>query len=446
MMVSVLNAQSAPINFETGGQGANWTWTVFENATNPPVQVMANPHSGGLNTSATVAQFTALVGGQPWAGCESMHGSDIGTFTFNSTNCTVKIMVYKNVISDVGIKFVSSSSASTGEIKVANTLINQWEELTFDFSSRIGETNDQIVVFPDFNLAGRTTDNVVYFDNVTFSPQTTIEGPAAPAPVPTYPASNVISLFSNSYSNATVDTWSAAWDMADVSDIQINGNDTKLYTNLTFAGIEFTSQTINASDMTHFHMDIWTPSATAMPNVFKVKLVDFGADGVWSGGDDVEHELVFDATTTPALISNAWISMDIPLASFAGLTTKSHLAQLIISGTLTTVYVDNILFRSQGTSSEDLTIPVASAVMNKIYPNPFRPDTTISYTLAKSANVSLKIYDVKGRLVQTLANGRMDANTYQQVWNAGNLNSGVYFARLSVDDKQVDVKRLVLMK
>lgn len=444
LMIISLNAQNAPINFETGGQGANWTWTVFENATNPPVQIISNPNPTGLNTSAHVAQFTALVGGQPWAGCESQHGADIGTFTFNSSNCTVKILVHKSVISDVGIKFASASGASSGEIKVANTLINQWEELTFDFSSRIGETNDQIIVFPDFNLAGRTTDNVVLFDNITFSAQTAIEGPEAPAPTPTYAANSVISLFSNAYSNVTVDTWSAAWDVADVADIEINGNDTKLYTNLTFAGIEFTSQPINATGMSHFHMDIWTP--TSMPAVFKVKLVDFGANGVWSGGDDVEHELTFDATTTPALVSDAWVSLDIPLSSFTGLTTTGHLAQLIISGTLGTVYVDNVLFRSQGTSAEDITIPEVAATMNNIYPNPFRPETTISYTLDKSANVSLKIYDVKGRLVQTLAEGYVNANTYQQVWNAGNASSGVYFARLLVNDKQIDVKRLVLMK
>ena len=84
-------------------------------------------------------------------------------------------MVYKTVISDVGIKLVNPTGGAQEEIKVANTVINQWEELTFDFSSRIGNgldgsTNiDQIVVFPDFNLDGRTSDNVVYFDNITFN-------------------------------------------------------------------------------------------------------------------------------------------------------------------------------------------------------------------------------------------------------------------------------------
>ncbi|MFO8145143.1 MAG: T9SS type A sorting domain-containing protein [Candidatus Syntrophosphaera sp.] len=445
-MSSVMFAQNAPIDFETGGQGADWTWTVFENGTNPPVQIMANPDATGNNTSATVAQFTALEAGQPWAGCESQHGSDIGTFTFDATNCTVKIMVHKPVISDVGIKFVSSSSASSGEIKVPNTLINQWEELTFDFSSRIGETNDQIVIFPDFDLEGRENDNVIYFDNITFSEQIAIPAPDEPAPTPTINEDDVISLFSNAYTNVTVDTWSADWDMADVTDVQIDGNDTKLYSNLVYAGIEFTSQTIDATDMTHFHMDIWTADPTALPAVFKIKLVDFGEDGVWSGGDDVEHELTFDATTTPPLVSESWISFDIPLTDFTGLTTTGHLAQMVISGDPNTVYVDNIYFHSGSTGNDDNAAAPTPSVLEYSYPNPFKPLTTISYTLEKSAHVTLKVYDARGRLVETLVDAQMTANTHRQVWNASGAASGVYFYRLTVDDKAVDTKRMVLLK
>jgi len=165
-------AQNSPIDFETGGYGATWTWTVFENGSNPSLEIVTNPNTGGINLSATVAKFTALQVGQPWAGCESLHGSDIGTFSLDATNSTLKIMVYKTVISDVGLKFVIPTSGSLGEIKVANTVTNAWEELTFDFSSHIGLPEaigiDQIVVFPDFNLGGRTQDNIIYFDNISF--------------------------------------------------------------------------------------------------------------------------------------------------------------------------------------------------------------------------------------------------------------------------------------
>ena len=178
MIVSgFLFAQNSPIDFETGGYGATWTWTVFENDNNPSLEIVTNPNTGGLNSSATVAMFTALQAGQPWAGCESLHGADIGSFSFDSTNCIIKIMVWKDVISDVGIKFVDATSAAQPEIKVANTLINQWEELTFDFSSRIGVypvVKDQIVIFPDFDLTGRTQDNICYFDNISFSPSNSV--------------------------------------------------------------------------------------------------------------------------------------------------------------------------------------------------------------------------------------------------------------------------------
>ena len=166
-----------PIDFEAGGNGADWTWTVFENVSNPAVEIVANPNTTG-NTSATVAKITALTGGQPWVGCESTHGEGIGSFSFDASNKIVRIWVYKSVISDVALKFAEFAPAGVGaeaqpEVKVANTKINEWEELTFDLSGSIGKgvtgIIDQIIIFPDFDLGGRTSDNVVYFDNITLS-------------------------------------------------------------------------------------------------------------------------------------------------------------------------------------------------------------------------------------------------------------------------------------
>ena len=110
-----------------------------------------------------------------------------------------------------------------------------------------------------------------------------------------------------------------------------------------FAGIEFTSTRFNATAMTHFSMDVWTPDATAAPAAFRIKLVDFGANGAFGGGDDVEHELTLTGSSTPALATGSWVTLDIPLTRFAGLVTKGNLAQLIISGDPKTVFVDNVL-------------------------------------------------------------------------------------------------------
>ena len=169
----VLSAQNGPIDFEPNGEGATWTWTVFENDNNPALEIVANPDPTGLNPSSTVAKFTALQTGNPWAGCETLHGAGTGSFLIDANNAQIRIMVWKSEISDVGIKLVRPDGWSLGEIKVPNTKTNEWEQITFDFSSHIGLTPayDQLVVFPDFQTRG--SDQVIYFDNV-FGPQATL--------------------------------------------------------------------------------------------------------------------------------------------------------------------------------------------------------------------------------------------------------------------------------
>ena len=188
--------------------------------------------------------------------------------------------------------------------------------------------------------------NTVYVDNVYFRIGEPPPPPAEPteaAPAPTEAADKVISLFSDAYTDVTVDTWSADWDQATVEDVEIAGDAVKKYSGLIFAGIEFTSQTVDASGMTHFRMDIWTPDPTETA-AFRVKLVDFGANGVWDGGgDDSEHEVTI--TASEGLATGQWVQLDLALADFSGLAAREHLAQLIISGDPNTVFVDNVYFR-----------------------------------------------------------------------------------------------------
>lgn len=122
-------------------------------------------------------------------------------------------MVYKTVISDVAVKFAIVNGGVQLEIKVPNTKINEWEELTFDFSVKIGlfETIniDQIIFFLNFN--SRTAETTSYFDNVTFSGKSAVTIPTIAAPTPIKPLEKVISLFSNAYTNVTVDNWRTDW-------------------------------------------------------------------------------------------------------------------------------------------------------------------------------------------------------------------------------------------
>ena len=344
-------APYAPVTFESGEYGSTWTLTSFDNPSGGSTASLLapNPNKTGINASNTAAKFTALVAGAWYTGFETTHGSGvngIGTFTLDVTNSTVKMMVYKDVISKVGIKFARPDGGSTGEITVTNTKINEWEELTFNFAGKIVEGVstgiDQIIVFPDFIPEGttRTADQVCYVDNIRFSAKIDVpvvsSVPTVAAPTPTVFAANVISLFSNAYTNVTVDNWRADWGQSGnvLSDIQIAGNDTKKYTDLTYFGVITEANKIDASAMLNFHVDVWTPNVTT----FKIKIVDFGADGAYQGGDDKE----FEVTRTLAL--GGWNSLEIPLSEFTGLTTKGHIAQFVFSGSAGTIYIDNVYF------------------------------------------------------------------------------------------------------
>lgn len=184
--------------------------------------------------------------------------------------------------------------------------------------------------------------------------------PASPAPTPTYAADKVISMYSDAYTNVPVDTWNTYWEFSTAVDFetQVDGDNIRRYRDLNFVGIEFVNQKIDASGMTHFHIDVWTPDATDGGQEFKVLLVDFGADGAFGGDDDSSHEV---AIGSPPLATESWVGIDIPLSDFAGLINRNNLAQLVLSGDLPNVFIDNVYFYNDGgntgSSSPDTAAP-----------------------------------------------------------------------------------------
>ena len=68
--------------------------------------------------------------------------------------------------------------------------------------------------------------------------------------------------------------------------------------------------------------------------------------------------------------------------------------------------------------------------LDKPYPNPFNPNTTISFTIPIYDFVSIKVYDVMGRLVSTLAEENFNSGTHTLIWNGENYSSGEYFIKM----------------
>ncbi len=87
----------------------------------------------------------------------------------------------------------------------------------------------------------------------------------------------------------------------------------------------------------------------------------------------------------------------------------------------------------------------ADFMLQQNLPNPFNASTIIQYTLRKPAQVTLRIYNLNGQLVETLVREEQPAGRYRVVWDARRVDSGVYFCRLNSGDEW-DVKRLLLLK
>lgn len=83
--------------------------------------------------------------------------------------------------------------------------------------------------------------------------------------------------------------------------------------------------------------------------------------------------------------------------------------------------------------------------LSQNYPNPFNPTTQIKYSISKVGNVSLKIYDVLGRVVSDLVNQEQQPGNYSVRFDASKLASGVYFYRIE-SGSFVSVKKMMLVK
>jgi len=101
------------------------------------------------------------------------------------------------------------------------------------------------------------------------------------------------------------------------------------------------------------------------------------------------------------------------------------------------------LENSVGVEKTDMLPIVYSLEQN--YPNPFNPTTVINFSIPKSGNVQLTIFDALGREVELLVDQKMDAGNYNADWNATNYAAGIYFYSIQVNDF-VSTKKMVLLK
>jgi len=93
---------------------------------------------------------------------------------------------------------------------------------------------------------------------------------------------------------------------------------------------------------------------------------------------------------------------------------------------------------------EENIVPVKYE-LSQNYPNPFNPVTTVKFSMRNAGNAKLIVYDVMGREVQTLVNEKLQPGTYEKLFDASMLPSGIYFYRLEVNGF-TETKKMSLIK
>ena len=181
-----------------------------------------------------------------------------------------------------------------------------------------------------------TGDETVFLDNILFFKYPDL----TESPVPEHPSENVISLFSDHYTeyrdaypmysqmNETI--FSATHDAATVEITELNGNNMLYYNNSGYALPEFfqgispdgkKDNGIDGTKVTNVRFDFYTKDKTDPPTKLEFKLVDFGGDA-YGGGNDTEDSWLFDQDSNPKLESHKWISVDIPLDNLPDMTGR----------------------------------------------------------------------------------------------------------------------------
>jgi len=99
-----------------------------------------------------------------------------------------------------------------------------------------------------------------------------------------------------------------------------------------------------------------------------------------------------------------------------------------------------------GIEGEEQITNLPSAVrLDQNYPNPFNAQTTIRFSLSEPSNVIVEIYDILGRMVESIFENEKQAGDYTLIWNADNVPSGVYFYSIQAGD-YAETKKMVLLK
>ena len=157
----------------------------------------------------------------------------------------------------------------------------------------------------------------------------------------------------------------------------------------------------------------------------------------WEGDNNSSSLVVWEASNNPLDARTVYISFNINnIAAEESLYVKALIENSVnwlLTGGMVSV-----------NENQSVKVPTTFA-LHQNYPNPFNPKTKIKYEIAKNGFVNLKVFDVLGREIKTLVNENKNVGVYEIEFEANNLNSGIYFYKLTTNNFS-EMKKMILVK
>jgi parallel beta-helix repeat protein len=202
---------------------------------------------------------------------------------------------------------------------------------------------------------------------------------------------------------------------------------------------------------------IWGNTATNYPQVIvdDISMTNVGfcdiQDSVWPGPGNISIDPLFKAPDNDdfhLMSINCGDTLDSPCID-AGMPdfADSSLSCLWGLGTLRSDMggygggPDSVV----SVIADDIPVAPAKFILMQNYPNPFNSGTTIRFSIVRSMEVRLAVYDLLGREVQTLIDEYKQAGIYTAIFDAADLSSGVYFCKMQVGEA-VEIRPMVLLR
>ncbi|MBV7269399.1 carbohydrate-binding protein [Winogradskyella sp. WHY3] len=274
---------------------------------------------------------------------------------FNGEDIVQEAFIGSSIaISDIGYKV----NLPSGTNQTVNASSNYFSFITSDPAVAI--ISEEGVV----NIVGEGTATITARIGdlpAEGSLEVTASGPFPNAPVPMRDAANVVSLFSDAYSNVSVrhyngffggsTTQGGAGSDPNNVDIQAQFSDGTPdniinYTSLNFVSIGTyeTVPLVNISAMTHLHVDINVRETVDPSDFIRLSLESGTGIGSTSFGS-----FIVNSTALNNIDANGWVSLDVPLSSFSGFSDPANLGQLffVSDNTIADIWVDNVYFYNE---------------------------------------------------------------------------------------------------